>query len=170
MVSMTFDLSKPTVGDLRKILPGVKAVQMTAMAELVAKVAVSCPPEWGEPDKAITYSRQAFREVLAPAWKALIAESSALDVKIEGLEFGLENITPEQFDRLVKDMDSNNPEKMAGTLSQFVSKLPKAWGDPKNPDTYLKLHYYTEFLPLAKAFTRAGVDEMQNFLKLLTSE
>lgn len=170
MPLMKFDLEKPTVNDLKKFLPQVKTLKMVAMAHVVAAVAVECPESWGAPDKPETYSTKPFREVLSVAWKELSDANKALDAKVEGLEFDLDKVTPEEFDRLVKDLDSNEPEKMAAIMANFMRKCPKAWGDPSKKETFLKLKYYTEFFPTARALSNAGVGEMENFIKLLTSD
>lgn len=167
---MKFDLEKPTTNDLKVFLPQVKSLKMVAIANIVAAVAVECPPEWGAPDKPETYSSKPYREVLAVAWKELSEAVKELGATAEGVEFDLSQVTPDEFDRLVKDLDSNNPDKMADVMVKFVKKCPKAWGDPAKKDTYLKLKHYPHFLPVAQALSRAGVSEMENFLRQLTSD
>lgn len=170
MPVMQFDFEKQTADDVKTILPGLRAARMESMAAMVAAFAVQCPTEWGAPDKADTYSEKPFREVLAVAWKEFGDAQKSLPDKIEGFEFDLEQVTPKEFDTLTRDLESNNPEKMADVLVKFVRKLPKGWGDPSKKETYLRLKYYTQFLPLARALMAAGREELNAFLKLLTSD
>lgn len=170
MPVMQFDFEKQTADDVKPIMRGIKAVNMVAMAQMVAAFATECPPEWGAPDKPETYSTKPFREVLAVAWKEFGAAQKELPQTIEGFEFDLNQVTPEEFDLFTRDLESSLPEKMAAVMVKFVRKLPKGWGDPSKKETYLKLKYYTQFLPLARALSKAGRDELENFLKLLISD
>lgn len=168
MSLMKFDLENVTTETLKGILPQLKTLKMVAMAKNLALVATECPPEWGDPTRPETYSKQPFKEVLAVAWKELQDAIKALDATVEGVEFNLDLATPEEFDAMVRELDSNDPEKMATALAKFVRKCPKAWGDPAKKETYLNLRHYPQFVPLVQALSKAGVSEMENFLKLLT--
>lgn len=170
MSQMKFDFDKITADDVKVILPGINRGKLTSMAEMVAKFAVECPADWGKADDAKTYSSKPFREVLAIAWKEFGEANKAIETNTDGVEFDLDQVTPEEYDLLTRDLASNDPEKIAGVLAKFVKKCPKAWGDPAKSETYLKLNYYKQFLPVAKALSRAGSTELENFLKLLTSD
>lgn len=170
MTQMKFDFDKITTEQVQPLIPGLNQARMVAMAKMVALFAVDCPPEWGKPDVPETYSTKPFREVLAYAWKEFGEANKALEATVEGVEFDLEQVTPEEYDALTRDLNSNIPEKMAAVLAKFVKKCPKAWGDPSKRETYLKLNYYKQFLPLARALSKAGSTELENFLKLLTSD
>lgn len=166
---MKFDLETPTAEDMRTPLLRIRTTPMVGIAELLAKVAVECPTEWGDPREVKTYSSKPFREVLSSAYREYREAMDALSSTVEGVEFDLSQITPEQFDQFLKEADSSDPEKVAAALTRFVKKCPKSWGAPDKPETYLKLHYYTQFRVVANMLREVGKNELENFLKMLTS-
>lgn len=161
---MKFDLETPTVNDLKVLLPKSRN-SMVGMAELLAKLAVDCPAEWGDPKAAKTYRDAPVRTVFAVAWKELGEVVSALDNTADGIEFDFSQATPEQYDRITRVIAENDIERTADILSQFVSKLPKGYGATDKKETYLKLRYYTQFRVIANALQRAGVADLENFLR-----
>lgn len=53
--NVTFDLSKVTAGEVAKLQKALVAADTETAAAIYAKTAVTCPPEWGDPNDPLTY-------------------------------------------------------------------------------------------------------------------
>lgn len=71
---------------------------------------------------------------------------------MNGVVFNLHDITAQEFDDFNRAMQEGDVPGQARGLARMVEACPSEWGDPKDPQTYLKLKFFDEFKPLRQAF------------------
>ena len=63
------------------------------------------------------------------------------------------------MNKFLQAVSANDLEVIADTLTLVVVECPAAWGDPKNPDTYLDLPYFGGFQETIEAL----IEESKKF-------
>lgn len=85
-------------------------------------------------------------------------------VHIEGVEFDLSNISVLEWaeftsleTQLIPYLDKARAQ--AQFLTKMIVALPEGWGDPADPDTYLRLNMFAQWSPLLTMLWESVADE-----------
>lgn len=163
-VEMRFDLGAATARDITPLLKGLSGGKLSNMAAILAKVALECPADWGDPNEVETYAKLPMNGGLGLAWKALQMEIES-DKSDPRVTFDLGALTAVDFDALNAGLQQNNPEAVAELLAAHVVSCDVV-DDPHDVDQYLDLPYYTYFRKLMVSLSKHAEEELTNFRTL----
>lgn len=79
-----------------------------------------------------------------------------------GLQFDLMRMTAEDFHNLVVATRVQDIKALAAVMAKVVTTCPPKWGQPDDPQTYLKLPYLGEFQDVLGGMTSAVEDYRKN--------
>lgn len=159
--AITFDLTKATVEQIAPLIDRVRGGEMEAQQRIIRMLCTSIPDTdeaWDIPMLGEEFGRifQAFNRERQRVGDSAKAEK--LDVT-----FALDSMTAVQFDEYRKKLMSGNWQQQIEALCSVVKSCP--WGDPKNPQTYKHLSYYTVYDVLLNTAAQASADAITNFQK-----
>lgn len=67
------------------------------------------------------------------------------------LDFDLSTITAHRMDDFFQAARENDNQTLAMIFAEVVTRCPADWGEPNDPDTYLKLPYFGAFKDVLQA-------------------
>jgi len=169
MDQVEIDLKKLKVRKMQEYTAKLRAEDGTVFAQHLSLVVSECPEEWGPPDKAETYEKLSFQDIVLPIYgKYLEMKTEVSQELIEGVEIDLSVFNAREFSDMQKAITAADIDSMIPILMRCVTKLPAGMGKPDKEATYLNMEHFTQFLRIANMVAREGNDLMQNFLKRYT--
>jgi hypothetical protein len=153
MSDIGFDLSKITAGQMADYWKAVARNDIDGMSIAYAAACFMCPPAWGSPNEAGTFSELTWADIniAAEAFAEAQRETRDNEVGEFDIEHDLAGVKGKTFvSDFLNPLNAGQVAKVAEFLSKHLVKAPKDWGKPGKPETYLNLPYYTVFLPLGR--------------------
>lgn len=154
MLKFTFDVSKLTVAELQDWNRFNQIGDVEAMALILARTCTECPAELGNPQDAATFADADYDTFLIAANAFQDAtQKAAKDAKTGefDIEAAFHHIKAKDVgNRLLQPMAIGNSVAVIEFFVEVIKTCPKTWGKPDQKETYLKLPYYSTFLPLMR--------------------
>lgn len=160
--TVVFDLSRPTARDMMPHIPKLRQLRPRAFASVLAMIVVETSVT-DEPQNVEAYKNLPMDGAFNDLWRSYLAAVKEVKPDIPFATFDLGGVTAAEFDDLMAMVEVTNIDGLAGMLAKFVVKCPLV-DDPSNPEAYLALQHFTQFVPLVNKLQEAGNDLLKRFL------
>lgn len=160
-VQITFDLNKLTAREIAPFLPAVRRGRMQGYIKLWTLTATSF--NLGDPADPATYQNLPMAGPLKDILKVFHEAIKAAKDNPPNVKFDLTKATASEYDLLMGSIQRGEVKEIAECLAKFTvscSVLEKV----DDPEAWLDLPYYSQFVPAANALQGAGDDLYKRFL------
>lgn len=160
-VQITFDLNKLTAREIAPFLPAVRNGRVQGYIKLFTLTATEF--NLGDPTDPATYQSLPMGGALKDVLKAFHAAIKETKDSPPTADFDLNRATASEYDLLMNSIQRGDVKEIARCLAKFTvqcSVVTKA----NDPEAWLDLPYYPQFVPLANALQGAGDDLYKRFL------
>ena len=160
--ALTFDPSVLTAGQMSDLIAAENDGDMQTVAGYLAAACTGCPKAWGEPSDPATFAgmKQSVWNQVSAAWIAACRDATPdADTKRvlpEGVTVDFDAVLAADTMKLRAAIARGEIYGVADIMSRMITACP--WGDAADPETYLGLSYFGEFIPLQRAVVSESVD------------
>lgn len=160
-VEISFDLNKLTAREIAPFLPAVRRGRVQGYIKLWTETATSF--NLGDPKDPVTYQSLPMGGALRDVFKVFKAAISAAKDNPPEATFDLTKATANEYDQMMGSIQRGDVKEIAECLSKFTvscSLMEKL----DDPEAWLDLPYYSQFVPVANSLVGAGDDLYKRFL------
>ena len=148
-----------TTEEMQTFFQANREGDLATLAKTIARIAATCPPEWGEVNDPDTYLNRPWfgKGMYSGKWivEQFTETLNSLKTDIgDKLTFELSEITGKQMAEFFRGMREMRLAELANTYAVVVTNCPKAWGKPDDSQTYLN-RPFVEFKSVGQAFSEA---------------